>query len=110
VRAARRLVADVLDASHFSGDVDTVLLLVSEVVTNAVRHAATPFELTMTVGVSKVTVSVVDHDREHPPEVQDPGPNDTSGRGLLIVDTLATSWGYDTIDGDAKSVWFELVS
>ena len=99
-----------LDASDFTGDADTVLLLVSEVVTNAIRHAATPFDLTITVEGSKVTVSVVDHDRDHAPEIQDPGPTDTSGRGLLIVDTLATSWGYETVGGDTKSVWFSLVS
>jgi anti-sigma regulatory factor (Ser/Thr protein kinase) len=101
-------VAEVLEETHYAGDADTVLLLVSEVVTNAVRHAATPFELTVTVEGPTVTVSVVDHDRAHTPEVQDPGPEDTSGRGLLIVDTLATSWGYDKIAGDAKKVWFSL--
>ena len=53
VRAARHLVADVLEASSYTGDVDTVLLLVSEIVTNAVRHAATPFELTIAVDGSR---------------------------------------------------------
>jgi two-component sensor histidine kinase len=96
----------VLEASSYSGDVDTVLLLVSEVVTNAVRHAATPFELTITVDGPQVTVAVVDHDRAHPPKVRNPQPNDTSGRGLRIVDELATSWGSEPVADDAKRVWF----
>jgi anti-sigma regulatory factor (Ser/Thr protein kinase) len=99
-------VADVLEASHYTGDVDTVLLLVSEVVTNAVRHAATPFELTITVDGPAVTVAVVDHDRAHPPMVRNPKPEDTSGRGLRIIDELASSWGSEPVAGDAKRVWF----
>lgn len=95
-----------LEASSYTGDVDTVLLLVSEVVTNAVRHAATPFELTIAVDGSQVTVAVVDHDRAHPPKVRDPGPEDTSGRGLRIVEELATSWGTEPVANDAKRVWF----
>ncbi len=99
-----------LEASSYTGDVDTVLLLVSEVVTNAVRHAATPFELTITIEGPQVTVAVVDHDRAHPPEVRDPKPDDTSGRGLRIVDELASSWGSEPVEQDAKRVWFSLLT
>jgi anti-sigma regulatory factor (Ser/Thr protein kinase) len=106
VRAARHLVADALEESHYTGDVDTVLLLVSELVTNAVRHAATPFEITIAVDRSQVTVAVVDHDRAHQPTVRNPAPHDTSGRGLRIVDELATSWGTEPVADDAKRVWF----
>ncbi len=108
MRAARRLVADVLADVEYAGDVDTVLLLVSEVVTNAVRHAATPFELIVQVDHDSVTVRVVDHDRAHPPKLRHPAPDETSGRGLLIVERYATSWGYEPADGDAKSVWFSM--
>jgi two-component sensor histidine kinase len=106
VRAARRLVADVLAEAHYPGDADTVLLLVSEVVTNAVRHAATPFELTINVSGPEVMVAVIDHDRIHRPQVRNPRPQDTSGRGLRIVDELASSWGTELVDADAKRVWF----
>ena len=106
MRAARRLVADALESSHYTGDVDTVLLLVSELVTNAVRHAATEFDLTISVDGRQVTVAVIDHDRTHPPQIRDPLPEDTSGRGLRIVQELATSWGTEPVDGDAKRVWF----
>ena len=98
--------ADVLEEEEFAGDTDTVLLLVSEVVTNAVRHAATSFELTITVDGREVMVAVVDHDGGHRPQVRNPKPHDTSGRGLRIVDELATSWGTDVVATDAKRVWF----
>jgi two-component sensor histidine kinase len=106
VRAARRIVADALEDSQFTGDVDTVLLLVSELVTNAVRHAATPFDVTIRVDGSQVTVEVVDHDRTHPPRLRDPLPDDTSGRGLRIVEELSSSWGSEPVADDAKRVWF----
>ncbi len=106
MRAARRLAADALEASRYPGDVETVLLLVSELVTNAVRHAATEFELHLHIDELGVTVAVVDHDRTHPPRLQHPGPTDTHGRGLQIVDQLASDWGSEPVGPDAKQVWF----
>jgi two-component sensor histidine kinase len=102
------MVAAALEADAFTGDRDTVLLLVSELVTNAVRHAATPFDVTVLVDGPEVTVAVVDRDRTHPPEVQDPAPDATSGRGLRIVQELSSSWGTESLDGDLKRVWFRL--
>ena len=99
------MVADVLDDAHYTGDADTVLLLVSELATNAVRHAATPWELHIACTRRTVTVEVLDHDATHKPEVQHPGPDATSGRGLLIVERLATRWGCEP-RGDGKAVWF----
>lgn len=110
MRAARRLAAEVLRASRYPGDAETVLLLVSELVTNAVRHAATDFELHVSVDRRQVTVAVIDHDRAHPPRLQDPGPHDTHGRGLQIVDRLATTWGTGPIGEDAKQVWFRCLA
>ena len=108
VRAARRVVALALRESDWSGDVDTVLLLASELVTNAVRHAATPFDLTVTVDGRDVEVAVVDHDRRHPPKLCDPAPEDTHGRGLRIVEELSADWGTEALPGDAKRVWFRV--
>ncbi len=106
MRAARRLVALALADSNYRGDVDTVLLLASELVTNAVRHAATPFDLTVSADRAEVMVAVVDRDRRNPPRLCDPAPDDTSGRGLRIVEELASSWGTEAVSPDAKRVWF----
>jgi anti-sigma regulatory factor (Ser/Thr protein kinase) len=106
VRAAREFVADALEGEGFSGDVDTILLLVSELVTNAVRHAATPFEIVVEVNGDSVRVEVIDGDGDHPPLVRHPGPEDTNGRGLLIVDQLAKGWGSNEVGAGNKAVWF----
>lgn len=106
MRAARHAVAAALADSRYPGDHDMVLLLASELITNAVRHAATPFDLSVLVDALGVTVAVVDHDQVHPPRLRNPAPEATSGRGLRIVEELATSWGTEPLDGDSKRVWF----
>ncbi len=105
---ARDFVASALDMAGFTGDTDTVLLLVSELVTNAVRHAATPFEILVDVQRDEVRIAVTDEDVTHGPTIKDPSPEDTNGRGLLIVDRLASGWGTEQIDQHSKSVWFTL--
>ena len=84
-----------------------MLLLASELVTNAVRHAATPFEITVDVEDGGVRVAVIDGDVEHAPRMRHPGPEDTNGRGLLLVDELAAVWGSNRVPR-GKSVWFTL--
>lgn len=98
--------AEVLEQARFAGDPDTILLLVSELVTNAVRHAGTPFDLTVTVDTEEVVVAVVDLDGLNPPLLRNPTPDETSGRGLRLVEDLATSWGSERLGGEAKRVWF----
>ena len=107
VRAAREFVARALTDQGFRGDTDVVLLLASELVTNAVRHAATPFEILVEVLDDQVRVAVIDGDVDHPPEVRHPGPDDTNGRGLMLVDQLAEVWGSDRVSS-GKSVWFTM--
>jgi anti-sigma regulatory factor (Ser/Thr protein kinase) len=107
VRAAREFVAGALREQGYAGDTDVVLLRASELVTDAVRHAATPFEITVDVEDEGVRVAVTDDDAAHEPEVQHPGPEDTNGRGLLLVDRLAAVWGSNQA-GSRKSVWFTL--
>ena len=84
------------------------MLLTSELVTNAVLHAATPFDVTVAMDDGGVRVTVVDGAGAHAPQVQHPAPTDTNGRGLLIVEHLATAWGTDDTDHGGKAVWFTL--
>ena len=107
MRAAREFVAGALRDQGFAGDTDVVLLLASELVTNAVRHAATPFEIRVDVDAGKVRVAVIDGDVDHPPEMRSPAPDDTNGRGLLLVDQLSAVWGSSRSES-GKSVWFTL--
>lgn len=105
---ARRFVSAALHRWGFpDGFIDLVLLLTSELVTNAYRH-----------GRSDTRVSVrCDEDRVRV-EVRDKGGGEvrlrpldssrTDGRGLQIVDALAERWGHHS-DSGGTVVWFELV-
>ena len=108
MRAARDFVATVLRDDVFEGDADAALLLVSELATNAVRHAGTSFEVTVEVQGPSVRVAVIDGDISHLPRRRHPGADETSGRGLLIVEELAERWGTEEVGNGSKSVWFIL--
>ena len=80
-------------------------LVLSELASNAVRHARTPFEVTVRVS-DVVWIGVRDASRRQP-RVLFATAQDVSGRGLLVVSRLATRWGIDWRDGN-KVVWAEL--
>lgn len=104
VSEARRHVRHVLKAQPREL-VDVAELLTSELVTNAIRHGATGFELKIDVD-KNIRVEVRDEGTGRPRVVQ-AGPHDRSGRGLGIVEALAVAWGViPTADG--KTVWYEL--
>ncbi len=85
---------------------DDVLIVVSELVTNAVLHARTDTRVTAAVHDGCITVAVGDDDPHHAPVVADRGAMAMNGRGVMLVDALASSWGVDLRD-DSKVVWFE---
>ncbi|MFJ2201851.1 ATP-binding protein [Streptomyces violaceusniger] len=84
-----------------------VLLVLSELATNAVRHGRVPgryFEVRIAYDAEKMVGVEVSDPREECPALADPTPDDESGRGLAIVDTLADAWGVrERIVG--KTVW-----
>jgi anti-sigma regulatory factor (Ser/Thr protein kinase) len=84
-------------------------LLVTELVTNGVRHGSTRGAVTVsvTVGDDLVRVEVFDHGRGFsPPEAPMPRGDGSGGWGLQLVDRVATSWGVEI--NDTTCVWFEL--
>jgi anti-sigma regulatory factor (Ser/Thr protein kinase) len=82
-------------------------LLVSELASNAIRHAHSPFLLRAERTPSGVRVEVAD-ENPSPPVVLQPQPWETTGRGMLLVSGLADNWGTEQTPGDGKTVWFEL--
>jgi anti-sigma regulatory factor (Ser/Thr protein kinase) len=85
--------------------IDTAALLVSELATNAIVHAASSLRLRIDVG-DEIRVEVVD-ENETPPVVGAPETEDESGRGLAIVTTLADDWSWSP-RSSGKAVWFSL--
>ncbi len=103
---ARTLVAEALERGPHAARLDEILLLVSEVVTNAVLHAGTPIELRLEADANGVLVEVTDHCSALPVQ-RDYDPDASTGRGLGLVATLADRHGVETLP-DGKSVWFAL--
>ena len=107
----------VTDARHFAAAVldglsdefvDAVVLMVSELATNAVEHANSRFEVVIDRHDEGVVVHVSD---QGPGEAvpRSPRITDVSGRGLQIVCALADTWGVRAPTADwHKSVWFSL--
>jgi anti-sigma regulatory factor (Ser/Thr protein kinase) len=106
--AARRFVRELLASWGLSDLTETVELLVSEVVTNVVRHAQTDGSIVVTRSAFGVRVEVSDSAGGEPTPLS-PEPRQPSGRGLSIVNAMATRWGVaSSPDGSGKSVWFEV--
>jgi GAF domain-containing protein/anti-sigma regulatory factor (Ser/Thr protein kinase) len=82
------------------------VLLTSELVTNAVLHAATPMCLTLHILPDRIRLDVADGNPAFP-SVKEYGREAATGRGLTLFNTLASSWGVQAVDG-GKIVWFEL--
>jgi len=94
---------------------EDLLLMVSEVASNAVRHTASGdrggwFDLTVSAAGYTARIAVADGGGSSEPLIPDGGGEFavlTGGRGLRIVDALADRWGY-TGDELGRVVWFEL--
>jgi anti-sigma regulatory factor (Ser/Thr protein kinase) len=107
-RLARQVTRDVLARRRLAHVEDTTVLLVSELVTNAVRHARDTYAiaLDLEIGETWLRIEVQDADPRWPHR-RSPGRLDESGFGLVLVDALADTWGVrDTATG--KAVWAEL--
>jgi signal transduction histidine kinase len=86
--------------------VDAVGLIVSELATNAVRHAATAFIVTIDQTARRVRIEVSDSG-EGEPRLRSPRPTDPTGRGLRILDAMADTWGVvSATPRTGKTVWF----
>jgi anti-sigma regulatory factor (Ser/Thr protein kinase) len=106
VSAARRFVREALTDLDAAGACDDAVSLVSELATNAVIHARTPY--TIAVSHEGDTVRVGVHDlSDVNPRRRAYGLDATTGRGLRLVATLASSWGIDP-ETEGKVVWFEV--
>jgi anti-sigma regulatory factor (Ser/Thr protein kinase) len=107
---ARSAVSEQLTAFGIDGSLgQTVVLLVSEVVSNAVRHSAAAADaaisLASTVTEQAVRVAVTDAGEGFEPRPRDPD-RLGEGYGLYLVGKAASSWGVESDGG--TTVWFEL--
>jgi anti-sigma regulatory factor (Ser/Thr protein kinase) len=107
---ARAAIAEHCEALGLDGSLkQSLILLVSEVVSNAVRHSAAdpkaPVELYATFGETAIRVTVTDAGDGFTPRPRDPA-RAHDGYGLYLLEKVAERWGVES-RGDTK-VWFEL--
>lgn len=107
---AREAIRTIVHERDLSGILDEALLLVTELTTNSVVHAGTEVDVEITAADTSLTVTVLDFQPGTVvPNIPTVGSAnlDERGRGLLLVDQLASSWGTLHFDG-GKGVWFRL--
>lgn len=102
----RRFVGAALDALGLGAHQEVAALLTSEVVTNAILHGEAPVRISVESRSERVRIVVSDGSTTHP-EVLPPSSHRPRGRGMYLVEALATAWGVE-VHGSGKSVWFEL--
>jgi anti-sigma regulatory factor (Ser/Thr protein kinase) len=106
VPVARHLAAQLLTAWSAKGRHDESMLLLSELVTNVVRHVRpiTTFTIELDLSPLKLRVGVLDPSPT-PPVLRDQSP--AGGHGMWLVTAIADRWG-SARHGTGKQVWFEL--
>jgi two-component sensor histidine kinase len=97
------MVAETLDASGVDPDIPVVVT--SELATNALKHAETGFEVSVTVEKDAVRIEV--QDGAGAMGVASDLARDSGGRGLRLVEHFSTEWGVE-IRGKDKAVWVRL--
>jgi len=90
---------------------ETVLLVVSEAVTNAVRYGHGHIELSIGVRSDRIRIEVSDGNPNPPVRRESPDELGDGGRGLYLLETLTDAWGTQPRDtGPGKTVWLELIT
>ena len=101
-RASIRSAADGLER------LDDLILLVTELATNAVLHAGGAQELSFHRGRDAVVIALTDRSVTSAPAVGRLGTTSPTGRGMAIVDSLSDQWGV-TLTSTSKTVWCEVL-
>lgn len=104
---ARQALREVLGQAGRADLVDTALLLVTELVSNAARHVGGAVRLRAGLRAGVLLVEVADEEQGEPVLRGVPDDLQESGRGILLVERLADRWGSDPLP-TGKRVWFEL--
>ncbi|MBZ3907803.1 MULTISPECIES: ATP-binding SpoIIE family protein phosphatase [Streptomyces] len=104
---ARAFASGVLSSWRFSPELhDLGVLAASELVANSLQHGTPPMRLRLRRTDRRLIVEVTDGN-DHLPRRRRADPTDESGRGIAIIDTIASNWGSRRAPGGGKAVWCE---
>jgi len=104
---ARRFVATTLEEWQLGPLLETVTLLTSELVTNAIVHAGSEVDVVVRLTGEAARVEVTDRS-DALPALRTAAEEEGSGRGLALVEALARRWGTRHLVSGGKTVWFEI--
>jgi anti-sigma regulatory factor (Ser/Thr protein kinase) len=107
VAVARARLRALLDSWADEDRRETAVLLLSELVTNAVRHAHGAVRVSITLAGERLRAAVRDESPD-PPEPREA--DESGGRGMQLLQGMAQRWGVRQHRDDGKTVWFELDS
>ncbi|MFC4062571.1 ATP-binding protein [Planomonospora corallina] len=112
VKTARDVTRSTLDDWGLSEFSDDAALVVSELVTNAVRYSLCPPSQDETAPITLMLLRIAPHvllavadPSDTPPTPKEPDFTSENGRGLYIVETYSRSWGWDHLNRGGKAVW-----
>ncbi|MFJ3445569.1 SpoIIE family protein phosphatase [Streptomyces sp. NPDC086081] len=108
VGQARRFVRRTLRSWGVTEEHDAVLVVVSELVTNALVHTDGRVRMDLTLINDRLRIAVADASPRTPVRPTSIGWEATGGRGILLVEALSTTWGTLPVSG-GKQVWAELL-
>lgn len=104
VRAARELVVRLMTEHHWPEEsIERAKTVVSELASNAVLHAQTPFQVRCWIEGDAV-IEVTDWQPDSVPLVDDPDQREHGGRGLRLVSAFVSEWGVETAN-EFKVIW-----
>lgn len=106
IRSTRNFVVQAGGSDGEDGFDAALALVTSELASNAVLHARTPFVVRVRSSPESVRIAVFDHDGALPAP-RDHGLGEVTGRGLAIVGSLAAEWGVEQ-EGAGKWVWADV--
>jgi anti-sigma regulatory factor (Ser/Thr protein kinase) len=111
--ARRRLTSELAAAGIYDTAVCDAAIVVSELLSNAIRHAAplpdAQVRVTWTLDHDAVRIAVSDAGDGPLPQVTEPAPGAPGGRGLGIVESLSDHWGVQREEG-VTTVWAQLAA
>jgi anti-sigma regulatory factor (Ser/Thr protein kinase) len=105
--SARAFLRDALRTWDLDGFGEVTEVLTTELVSNVVLHVGAPMTLRAQRKPASIRIEV-DDPSDVPPVVRHPGPLAERGRGVLLIDALASQWGIEQRAGGGKTVWFEI--
>lgn len=106
---ARDHVRSFIEENRLCEEPEIALLILSELVSNAVMHGAQPIQVVVSGEAGKLRIDVTDGDTHVPrPRLHFGNGDRSGGRGLHIVNALSEQWG-TTIHEHGKSVWAEVI-